>query len=126
MKKRVAAVGLGLLVMAACGCGGEKTGTVAGRVDYQGKPLPGGFIDFISDNGRSATGRIEPNGSYVVSGVPIGPAKISVRDLSGAMGARSEKEKAIRIPLRYRSAEGSGLRYTVTSGRQDHDVQIQD
>jgi hypothetical protein len=117
----VLAVVAGLL---ASGCGGARTGTVAGKVSYRGQPLPGGFVDFISENGQVTTGPIKPDGTYAVAHVPIGPAAITVRDLSGALGERSGQARSLKLPLRYRSPEGSGLRYAVTAGRQEHDFDL--
>jgi hypothetical protein len=113
-----------LLDLLTAGCSGEPTGTIVGKVAYRGEPVPGGFVDFLSENGKVITGQIEPDGAYAVSGVPVGPTAITVRDLSGGMGAASEGAKRRKLPLRYRSAEGSGLRYTVTSGRQQHDLDL--
>jgi hypothetical protein len=119
------AIGLGMLMLLAAGCGGPETGTIAGTVTYQGQHLAGGFVDFVSEQGQVVTGRIESDGSYVVAGVPIGVAKISVRDLSGALGGTSAASR-LKLPLRYRSAAESGLRYSVSAGRQHHDLALQD
>jgi hypothetical protein len=122
------------------GCGGEPTGTVRGTVFYRDKPLPGGFVTFFSAREKAVTGRIEPDGTYEVAGVPVGPAKIAVKDLGGGFGGgvpglpapRGAPERnasgapAVRIPIRFRSPDGSGLTYTVVRGRQGHDIPLKD
>jgi hypothetical protein len=119
------AFGFGLLGLAA-GYSGEPTGTIVGKVTYRGQSLPGGFVDFSSGTGKVVTGRIEPDGTFVVAGVPVGPASITVRDLSGGMGGVAGEASRLKLPLPYRSAEGSGLRHTVSSGRQEHPIDLSD
>jgi hypothetical protein len=97
-------------------------------VFYQGKPLPGGLVNFFSAPGKVVTGRIGEDGRYVVPDVPVGPAKIAVQDLAGGFGAPGAKggPTAVKVPLRYRSADGSGLKYTVSNGDQEHDITLKD
>ena len=91
--------GLGLVALLVSGCGGEKTGTISGKVLYRGQPLPGGFGDFVSEQGKVVTTGIEANGGYLVSGVPVGLAKITVRDLSGAMDRMAKSAGRVKLPL---------------------------
>jgi hypothetical protein len=116
-------IGLALLGLPAGGCGGETSGTIVGKVAFRGQPVPGGFVDFVSEGGKVTTGRIQPDGTYTVSGVPVGRAAITVRDLSGGLGGAAGT-KPLKLPLRYRSAEASGLHYTVNSGRQQHNLDL--
>jgi hypothetical protein len=126
----------GVLSLALClvgGCGSEPTGTVRGMVFYQGKPLPGGLVSFFSAPGKVVTGRIGEDGRYVVPDVPVGLAKIAVQDLAGGFGGRPASAPgakgsptAVRVPLHYRSADGSGLKYNVSSGDQEHDITLKD
>ena len=123
-----------LLAFAAGGCG-KSTGNVSGKVLYQGKPLPGGYVNFMSQGDKSVakTSEIKADGSYAVSGLPVGPAKISVQglekrrlaDLPG-QGGKDEKveQKEVYVPPQYGNTETSGLQYDVRPGSQSHDIEL--
>lgn len=51
------------------GCGPRlpETGPVTGKVTFQGKPVPEGTITFYPTQGRSATARLQPDGSYTLT-----------------------------------------------------------
>lgn len=75
---------LGLLVLATSlsGCG-PSVGSVKGRVLLpNGEPLTGGQITFVSKDGKGkpASGIIKPDGTYEVSGAPVGPCNIGVNN----------------------------------------------
>ena len=56
-----------VLCFVVAGCGGPtrpETVPVAGRVTYQGKPVPMGQIMFYPEQGHPATGTIDANGAY--------------------------------------------------------------
>src|SRR5437588_6501794 len=69
-----------LALLIATGCSGKKaSGTVSGKVTYQGKALRGGSVTFIPADGVGvATSRIAEDGSYKVEKVPAGNVKITV------------------------------------------------
>jgi len=72
----------GLLVLAtlsAVGCGGG-TGTVTGKVTYNGNPLKGGEVWYVSEASKQTlSAQIGEDGTYTVNQVPVGPAKIVVK-----------------------------------------------
>jgi len=53
-----------LLVVAGCGPGLPEVAKVSGRVTCDGKPVTTGTIQFWPDQGRSARGTIQPDGTY--------------------------------------------------------------
>jgi len=123
-----------VLSLAAGGCGGG-TGTVSGKVTYQGKALPGGYVNFMSEDGKSniKTSQIKEDGSYSVSGLSIGPAKISVQGLSArrladlpGQGGKDAKvqQKEVYVPPQYGNTETSGLKYEVKPGSQPYDIEL--
>ncbi len=123
-----------LLVLAAGGCG-KSTGTISGKVLYQGKPLPGGYVNFTSEGAIPATktSSIQEDGSYSVSGMPVGPAKISVQGLAArrlaALPGQGEKDsqpqqKEVFVPPQYGNTDTSGLKYEVKSGKQPYDIEL--
>src|SRR5262245_61030921 len=64
--------------VAAVGCGGGSA-SVSGDVTYDGKPLPGGDVTFVSTEGRgSNSARLEPNGKYTIPRLSAGTYKVSV------------------------------------------------
>jgi hypothetical protein len=126
---------LSLLFVTASGCG-QKTGTVSGKVTYQGKALPGGNVNFLSE-GQGAvfkTSKIESDGSYSVSGIPVGPAKITVQGVSTRRmatvpgqekgGAPNSDQKEVIVPPQYSNAEQSPLKYDVKPGSQTHPIDL--
>jgi hypothetical protein len=70
------------LSVLAAGCGSE--GTVSGKVYYKGQPVTGGTVHFIPQ-GKSGnyTSVIGTDGSYSISRLPVGNAKISVTGMTG-------------------------------------------
>jgi hypothetical protein len=74
------------LSVLAAGCGSG--GTVSGKVYYKGQPLTGGIVHFVPEgkSGRFSS-VIGTDGSYSVSKLPRGQAKISVSgSIAGAKG----------------------------------------
>jgi hypothetical protein len=57
------------------GCSSK--GTVSGKVFYQGNPLPGGRVTFLQEHGAFHS-VIHEDGSYRITGIPPGPATITV------------------------------------------------
>jgi hypothetical protein len=124
----------GGLVLLPGGC--ENTGTVSGTVRYKGQPLSEGSVSFVNDNGQVATGSIDKSGHYVVSRVPVGPAKVTVQIVSsegpppmsfvGAPKQGQETATGSKIPLRYGVASTSGLQLNVTKGKQPFDIDLKE
>jgi hypothetical protein len=131
MGRRSLLVGLFLLGLAAGGCSGSgskegPTGTVSGTVTYAGTPLTAGVVNFIGEK-RTASGPIQPDGRYTVT-APVGAAKITVTTTQPAAGAAPDimgGAKAVPIPSRYANPASSNLEYTVTKGKQTHDIDLQ-
>jgi hypothetical protein len=65
------------LALAATGCSSAVT-DVSGKVTYQGKPVVYGAVVIVGSDGLPRSGTIEPDGTYRVSGVAVGPAKVAV------------------------------------------------
>lgn len=128
------------------GCGPGK-GALSGKVSYQGKPLPGGFITIVPEKGTAAQtvqGKIETDGTYSVSNIIAGPVKIGVQGLEtpkyaeamippSEMATRGKDtlkaspkatQPAVKLPVDYGNPEKSGLRYTVTGGSQVYDIDL--
>jgi hypothetical protein len=133
----------------ASGCG--FSGTVTGKVLYQGTPLKGGTVTFTSTQAQgSQVAEIGEDGIYHVT-MPTGPVKIAVETASAKAGQRPRgmtpppgvtlpagaannpvygggttpaANRYTRIPEDYANPDKSQLTYTVTTGTQTHDIEL--
>src|SRR5262245_18393694 len=129
------AAGLGVLALTllAAGCG-RGTGNVSGTVKFNGRPLTAGTISFFDPDNRVSSSPIKPDGTYTVTGVRTGRAKIAVAvplsisfapsDVPGAKAMTVPQSKAPPIPPRYLDPEQSGLTCDVHTGDQTHEVDL--
>src|SRR5437868_511463 len=128
---------LGFSVLVFVGCSGGK-GEVSGQVKFKGEPLPGGRVTFACQTGTKEVLSSEiVNGRYTISGIPIGPVKITVETFPPSATATLPPTKIpggippnikgmpergtqppapgkyVAIPPRYGNLGQSGLSYTV-------------
>lgn len=133
-------LGASLLLLSGCGRGG--TATVTGTVTYKDKPLPGGLISFMAEQGNEvARGKIEKDGTYRVNKVPVGNAKIGIqvaeppkyaagtvsKEQAAKMGKGSAAAKpadSVQLPKKFGDPSKSGLTYTVQPGQQEHNISL--
>jgi hypothetical protein len=102
---------LGLLVSPAALSAQPTTGTVTGKVTYQGKPLVEGTVTFLTRVAKTSS-KIHPDGRYKVSGIPVGPAFIRVESRGLAVPPSDKPGKSMPLP------------YTVRPGAQQHDIDL--
>jgi hypothetical protein len=129
-------------ILSVCfvGCGGPFTGEVKGRVNFKGKPLPGGIVTFAHPDGRIGQGRIQEDGTYVVEHAPGGEVKVLVATVPPIPAVPSfmlPKEvrttakaetiypagKYVKIPARYGSQE-TAFDFTVKRGSQEFNLDL--
>jgi hypothetical protein len=119
-----------LLTLAVIGCG--RTGQVSGKASYRDQPLPAGTVMLLASDGRVYDGQIQPDGTFQISRVPVGTAKVSVTSMTApGQGEKSSdgrdegraKRRTVnkgaarsRIPTKYRDFDQSGLTVTVEKG----------
>jgi hypothetical protein len=145
------AVPLCLLVLAA-GCKRVRREVqhveVSGQVLYQKQPVTGGQVTFVTDDGFSSTGRIDPKGQYTIK-APVGHVKITVDNRMLSPSNRGANMEATRkgagrpdasqpepikgtykqIPSKYYLVESTDLTWTVPEGQQGsqtHDLELND
>lgn len=136
VKRLTTAIFLAVLLLGAAGCGGIKSGKVSGTVTFQGKPMPGGYINFysVASDGRLLTQRSGPigdDGAYSVDKVPVGDVKITVQPPPGTLNTEMTDKKGslpkrgpppVTLPEQYQDIERTDLKYKVTPGDQKYDV----
>jgi hypothetical protein len=125
----VAAIGL------ACGSS-KKISTdpskarLVGKITYQGKPFPGIILVQSEDNSRTAQAAFAPDGSYVVTDVPIGKVKLGLlppprpRRRPVPEGQDSEIKQPNMIPPQYNDPSKSGLTVEIHGGRTEYSVDL--
>jgi hypothetical protein len=134
------------LVNLTLGCGKGKRAVdhidVSGQVTYKKAPVTGGRITFVSDDGFTATGRIDEEGNYQIKS-PVGNVKITVDtgmlDKSnrgakfGTKGAGRPGEDPdpikgtfVRIPPKYKNTETTDLNEKVSKDHAKIDLELKD
>jgi hypothetical protein len=134
--KFVAAVAL---VVAGCGGG---TGTLTGKVSYQGKPVVMGSVFVQAADGTRRVSNIEPDGTYTVLNMPVGPVMIAVNSpeppdpkalagrapRAGAKPAPAapavDRSKWVRLPDKYADPAQSDVTTTVSPGTTQFDINL--
>ena len=109
------------------GCGGTGTKpdqcTVSGTVTFNGDPVTGGILVFhittAKNENVSATTLIKGDGTYAVSEVTAGAAKVSVDN-----PAAPRKAGDVAIPKKFADPKTSGLKYDIGTGTQTIDIDL--
>ena len=145
-----------LSLFAFVGCGGSGAqGKLTGKVLYKGQPVTGGSVIFrpSSASENTVTARIDANGNYTAT-VPAGVVKIAVdnRELQppeatakkeprpnlpkvGNVGTATPDPRVnpqkpagtyIKLPDKYHDVASSGLSYTVKSGAQTYNIELEE
>lgn len=130
------------------GCGGGglpegASGTVGGKVTYNGQPVPTGcVVSFIGPKGITGSGATDSGGTYRISmrdgdKVLAGSYKVSVSPPQAAplsdeeaMKASMEGKPTVKevkeVPEKYRSPESSPLTFEVKAGANTFDIDMTD
>jgi hypothetical protein len=121
---------LGALLLAglAIGCS-RGTGNVSGTVKFNGKPLTDGTVIFYDQDNRVRSSKITAEGTYSVTEVRTGMAKITVAVplpiVFVGPGSTTPAPKAPPVPARYADSERSGLTLDVVRGDQTHPIELE-
>jgi hypothetical protein len=129
-----------LALLGIVGCAGK--GDVSGKVTVNGKPVVAGSVTFVASDQLAYQSEIMADGSYRVSKVPVGPAKIGVASPKPGQPL-SAREKAILgdrvqeptkatvdpktwfpIPAEYEDFHKSGITLTVKSGNNEFNIEL--
>lgn len=129
-----------LLGIGMAGCGGNaepKLAEVTGKVTYKNKPLPGGMVVFLSDDGKRGVGAIQKNGTFKMKS-PFGTVKAAVVTRNATKESLKDgKRPAVKevhmpsgvnpetLPSReFEYFETSGLSFDVTQNGQTIDIKL--
>ncbi len=140
-------VGLVFIVLvSATGCG-EKfpRGKVSGKITYQGQPLTGTTMIFLTKDNMTYRAELDKEGGYSLDNIPLGPVKVSFQqamprvpkkadpDLSGKAG--SEKKDSIVppsepimpkfvLPVEYANPTASGVSFELKQPVQEWSIDL--
>ena len=120
-----------LLAVSVCGLagcsGGPATGSVAGKVTLEGKPLTPATVVLINEQtGAGASAALDETGTYRIDAVPLGDYQVAIQpppppaphEMSWAAPTPTE------IPAKYKTAATSGLSATVKTGENRADFAL--
>ena len=79
MRRPILATAFFAVAFAIIGCGDLPRSTVKGRITFNGKPLPGATLIFLTKDNMTYTTGTNADGSYEVSGIPRGPVTVSIQ-----------------------------------------------
>jgi hypothetical protein len=127
-----------LAIITGVGCGAP-TGTVSGRVMFQGQPLPTGKITFFCESGtKPVISRDIADGQYAMPEMPAGNARVTIAAIEikqdavpGAIQSPKPSDVPaaatgpfLKIPDKYRMPDTSGLTHTILAGTQTKDWEL--
>jgi hypothetical protein len=101
---------LSLAFFLGCSGGSQGLAVVKGKVTYKDKPVPNGTVNFLPDDGNkpSATGEIQPDGSYSLKttvgnrpsdGAVIGKHKVMIVAMQDQGSLLPEQRAALPPPI---------------------------
>lgn len=120
-------------LLAVSGCGDETKGEVNGTVKVDGELVAAGTIAFFPEDGKGqpAGGTIK-DGHYAVRNVPVGAARVAIKNpkAAGKKAPSSEAQGPQRmrmeetLPPKYSDFARTELRYEVKSGTNEKDFDL--
>jgi hypothetical protein len=115
------------LTLAGCGKPAYQleTAPVRGTVTLDGQPLSSGYVVVPTARGRMASGKIAPEGTFVLTtydegdGAQIGTHPVVVNEVPPDEFSSVPPQHRAKIPERYSSAGTSGLTVTVKADEEN-------
>jgi hypothetical protein len=114
------------------GCGPAGNGThatlipVKGKVTYKGQPVTKGTVKFEPDDvGRPASGKVQSDGTYVLSTYQEGDGVIAGHHLVSISGTGSQRGKEL-IPKKYTQRTTSKLTADVDAEHTEFAFELKD
>jgi hypothetical protein len=145
-----ASLGACLAMAFLAGCGGESNkATAMGKVTYKGVPLAGGTITLCPATGACYPVRIKPDGTFIVSDIPIGRMGVAID--AGSVGytppgtptppgaraghtgttdpkfaSKAPNVPVMSIPPKYKDPGISGLTWEIKGGKNAREFDLTD
>lgn len=116
-------------LMVCIGCSRElPTGSVAGKVTFQGKPLAVGTVLLVNPaTGIGANAVLDPSGGFRIEGVRTGEYQVAIQRPPAPppdeMAAGKEWTPS-PVPDKYQVPDTSGLTVTINEGENTADFDI--
>jgi hypothetical protein len=125
---RIAALGLGCLLLHALGCGDGRPTRVplSGRVLIDGKPLETGFIQVFPKGSRSASAKIAPDGRFTLTTFDTNDGCVAGKHRVAVLPQKVINENATKwfAPKKYVDPDTSGLTLDVDGPRDDVEIHL--
>ncbi len=109
----------GIAIQAGCGRSGPRPVPASGKVLLDGRPLPGGYVRVVPEQGRAAGGRIDKQGRFTLGTFAEDdgclPGTHGVEVTGAFRGGEGERAAApgVTLPRRYADHRTSGLQVTI-------------
>ena len=115
-----------LLACSTCfvGCGPAEppSGSISGKVIYNGQPLTSGVVTLINETtGVGASVELDSSGGYYIQSIRTGQYKAAVHSVPPPPGG---KAVMLNIPEKYQDIQTSGLSVTVEEGENTADLKL--
>ena len=134
LRQTAYATGLAVTLALATGCGGGPSGgpaaelnSVSGKLTVKGgPPASGTSVKYTPADGKTLVAAVDPDGSYMLTDVPLGDAKIAVTGTAtapGMPGMSGTGDKGLPIPPKY-AREGSLPTYKVVKGANKNNIDL--
>jgi hypothetical protein len=137
-------VGFGIFFLLLSAFSGGGTATVTGHVTLGGRPIIWGSVVLVGEDGRSAAGRIQPDGSFTIANAPTGEVVATISSPDPLVQHYATQLKASRerlpvtqwaappvdrqqwfvLPKKYESALTSDLKVVVKRGDNPCDLTL--
>jgi len=129
---RLAGVLFAVLILAAIGCKDAKpTGSVSGKVTYNGKPQTVGYVNFLSSTGAAAQAQLDDSGNYKIDS-PLEAGEYRVYLGPPIPGQYAPGTKAPTAPPKFTVApkfqdpNSSGVKVTIKPGANEIPIEMKD
>lgn len=120
--------GVALLVYSGCDSN-PKAYAITGKISYQGKPVNGGLINFLPEEGPPLGGRISEDGTYAYQ-LPLGEYKVRIDTPPPVPEGWKEGEplpklEPRQVPAKYGRFHTSKLTATVEPQSSSHEINFE-
>lgn len=119
---------IGTLFVLGCGAGQKPTGTVNGKVTYNGGPVKSGSVNLISTTGSADMAELDENGTFKMGPIEAGDYKVYImppipKQLPPGSKAPPPPAK-FEIPKKFQDPGSTTLTLTVKSGQNDVTIDV--